>query len=75
MMARCFSVTGIWILTAELFVRVTLNWLSAAFITNWYYCVAVACNIGACVVDVYCGVSVSVLLSCISIISPIIMNY
>ena len=32
-------------------------------------------NIGACVVDVYCGVQVSVVLSCIDIILPIIINY
>ena len=41
MMAICFSVTGIGILTDELFimirVRVTLNWWSAVFITHWYY--------------------------------------
>ena len=38
---QMFIVTGIVILTNELFimirVRVTLNWWSAAFITNWYY--------------------------------------
>ena len=58
-MARYFSATGIGILTDELFVMVhvtvPLNWLSAAFIKFWpgwntvVPCVAVACNIGACV--------------------------